>query len=373
MTQPDPTNGNSEVSDEQFEEVQLASLRLDPENPRLPRDQDWSAQPEKQFLLEFYRRYNLIELAYSIADKGFAPRHAEALLVISHPDSPGVYIVVEGNRRLATLKLLTNADYRRHVGVKSAWDELAEQAASQKLDPVPVVVYHSREALNDYLGFRHITGPTPWRPEAKARFIARLLRAGESIGAVVRRIGSNHRTVRRFAEAHAIYTQALDNNISMDQVEAAFGVFYNALDQIGVRAFLGLGKQSEIQTLPEAPIPTSHLNDLKHLIELLYGDATGKLDKVIKESRDLRVLGEVLAHERGRRSLFMDRDLERAWRITGGGRQDLLALLESAHSRLAEANGQANEYLDDKFVLHEASRVWVVAKDMAKRFQLEQE
>ena len=361
------------MTDEEFMLVPLADLRLDPENPRLPGDQDWSSEPEKQLLLEFYRRYNLIELAYSIADKGFTPRHAEALLAISAPDDPTHYIVVEGNRRLATLNLLTNADYRRHVRAKSAWDQLAEQAASKDLDPVPVVLYDSREALNDYLGFRHITGPTPWRPEAKARFIARLLGAGETIAEVARRIGSNHRTVRRFAEAHAIYSQALKNNVSMDQVETAFGVFYNALDQPGVRTFLGLGRQSEIQTLPEAAIPTGCLDDLKRLIDLLYGDAPGKLEKVIEESRDLKMLGEVLADDRGRRILFVDRDLKRAWRIIGGGRQEMLALLESAYSRLAQANGQAKEYYDDKDVLSEVQRVCDLTNDMLTRFGLDQD
>ena len=373
MTRVGPTKGNPQPSEEEYRLIPLANLRLDPENPRLSREEDWSSEPEKQVLFEFYRRYNLIELAYSIADKGFKPRHAEALLAVSAPDDPTQYIVVEGNRRLATLKLLTNSDYRRHVRAKGAWDGLAEQATSKDLDPVPIVLYGSREALNDYLGFRHITGPTPWRPEAKARFIARLLGAGENIGDVARRIGSNHRTVRRFAEAHAVYSQALDNEVSMDRVEAAFGLFYNALDQQGVRKFLGLRRQSEIQTLPDAPIPAECLDNLIQLIDLLYGDPDGSLGKVIKESRELKTLGKVLADDRGRRNLLMDRDLDRAWRIIGGGRKELLSLLESAFSRLAEANGQAKEYRNDKDVQKEVRRVCDLTGEMLTRFGLDED
>ena len=129
------------MTTEQYQLVPLAALRLDPENPRLPREQDRSSEPEQKILSEFYRRYNLIELAFSIADKGFTPRHAEALLVVAAPDAPEQYIVVEGNRRLATLKLLTNAKHRQHVRATSAWGELAAQAAKKDLDPVPVVVY----------------------------------------------------------------------------------------------------------------------------------------------------------------------------------------------------------------------------------------
>ena len=366
------TGEECHVSQEDFrDDVPLANLHLDPENPRLPRGEDWASKDEVDLLSEFYRRYNLVELAYSIADKGFSPRHAEALLVVHADDSDSHYTVVEGNRRLATLKLLTNLEYRRRVGATNAnWDELAERAAPRDLDPVPVVVYEDRSALDDYLGFRHITGPTPWRPEAKARFIAKLLASGESIGEVARRIGSNHRTVRRFAEAHAIYDQALECGLVMDQVEAAFGVFYNALDPPGVRSFLGLGRQSDIDQLPDAPIPNDSIDQLNTLIGLLYGDEDGTLERVIKESRDLKKLGEVLANDRGRENLLEDRDLERAWRLTGGGRKDLLALLDIARSRLYEANGQANEFRDDREVREEVQRIFSLVTEMHDRFGL---
>ena len=360
------------MNDEQFELIPLSDLRLDPDNPRLPREPDWSSEPEENLLRQFYDRYNLIELAYSIADKGFNPQHAEALLVIEAPDGTGKHIVVEGNRRLATLKLLKNAEYRQHVGATNVWNDLAERAAAKELDPVPVVVYQNRDFLNDYLGFRHITGPTPWRPEAKARFIARLLESGETIGEVARRIGSNHRTVRRFAEAHVVYSQALEADIPTDQVEAAFGLFYNALDQSGIRTFLGLGRQSEIQTLPQAPMPEGHLEDLRLLISLLYGDEIEKLDKVIGESRDLKLLGEVLGDERGRRNLLLDRDLHRAWRVIGGGYQELIALLENAYSRLAQANGQAKEYREDIEVRREVRRICDLTADMRVRYGLDE-
>ncbi|MDE2759001.1 MAG: hypothetical protein OXH90_01720 [Paracoccaceae bacterium] len=360
------------MNEEKYGKISLDCLLLDPENPRLPREQNWHDVQEEEILKEFYKRYNLIELAYSIADKGFTPRHAEALLVIEVANSQNQYIVVEGNRRLATLKLLTNETYRKNIRVSSEWDELSEKAAHKRLDPVPVVIYQSREILNDYLGFRHITGPTPWRPEAKARFIARLLKSGETINAVARRIGSNPRTVRRFAESHAIYTQALNNGISMDQAEAAFGIFYNAIDQFGIRNFLGLGKQSEIKNLPNDPIPEGNIDNLKKLIGLLYGDGQESLNKVIKESRELKMLGEVLDDERGRRNLFHERDLERAWHMMGGGRQELVALLESAYIKLAQANGQAKQYKEDKEVCKEVKEIVSLVAEMSERFDLKE-
>ncbi|MXY78737.1 MAG: hypothetical protein F4Y94_03365 [Chloroflexi bacterium] len=360
------------MTEEAYTEASLERLRLDPENPRLPREQDWASASEDRLLKEFFRRYNLIELARSIADKGFTPRHAEALLVVDDPPHADHYIVIEGNRRLATLKLLTSVDSRRAAGATgSEWDQLARQASHLDPDSVPVIVYPDRAALNDYLGFRHITGPTPWRPEAKARFIAKLLGAGESIGDVARRIGSNHRTIRRYAEAHAIYTQAVEADIPMGEVEAAFGVFYNALDREGIRDFLQLGRQADIDTLPQSPVPPNAVEQLSDLIGLLYGDSSAGLDAVIGESRDLRKLGEVLANGRARANLLRDRDLDRAWRVSGGGRSDLLGLLDELHLQLAQVNGQAREYSADDEVRDGVRRIHLLVADMADRYRVD--
>ena len=402
------------MTDERYREVPLNQLHLDPSNPRLRQDIDWSKEPESIFLREFARKYNLVELARSIADKGFTPRHAEALLVVQKTPAQGAtedeavgpgaaseaasaqgaigdkaeeqsaddetalvqgtteashFIVIEGNRRLATLKLLTSEDNRRKAEVTNReWQSLAQDASDLDTDRIPVVVYPDRESLDDYLGFRHITGPTPWRPEAKARFVVKLLRSGETIGEAARRIGSNHRTVRRYAEAHVIYMQAARAGIPMEGAEAAFGVFYNALDQEGVRSFLELGPQVDIQALPETPVSEDNMTHLSELIELLYGDPSRGIQRVIKESRDLRKLGQVLANERARANLLRERDLERAWRVSGGGRTDVIGSLVDIHGRLSQINGQAHLYSDDEGIKDEVRLIYALAVDTAKNY-----
>ena len=360
-------------SPEDYAEVPLSNLCLDRQNPRLRGDREWKSITDEELLAEFARSYRLIEIAHSIVDKGFTPRYAEALLVIAHPSQANAYVVIEGNRRLATLKLLTSKSARAAAGVTGEWDDLAKKAAKHQLhEAVPVIVYPCREALNDYLGFRHITGPRPWRPEAKARFIGKLLSDGESIDSVVRRIGSNHRTVRRFAEAHAIFTQARDAGLPVDEVEKGFGVFYNALDQEGVRQYLGLvSPQGKIDTLPDSPITQQHLDNLKTLIELLFGDQDNGLDRVIAESRELRRLGKVLAHSRARVHLVQNRDLHRAWRIAGGGKEEVLSTLSGIHSQLAEVSGKSTEFGDDEEVRHEVNLIYRLVLDMAVRYKVQ--
>lgn len=360
------------MPEEEFDSVPLECLSLDPLNPRLPNDRDWTEASEDDLLRWFERHYNLLELARSIADKGFRPRHAEALLVFEDPPDSQLFVTIEGNRRLATLKLLLSEDRRKTARVRSAeWEELA---ASDKLEGlregVPVVKYPGRSALDDYLGFRHITGPTPWRPEAKARFVTKLLSDGETIDEVVKRIGSNHRTVRRLVDAHAVYVQAQNAGFALEGVEAAFGVFYNALDRPGIRGFLELDPQSAIIGLVVDPVPVGAMDNLRELIGFLYGDDDG-LEKVIIESRELKKLEEVLADPRALSNLRSHRDLDGAWHVSGGGRQELITLLDDAHRALARVNGQALEYSDDEDLQEEVRRVRDLVLDMAGRYRVQ--
>lgn len=357
------------MTSERLEFRPLSQLHLDPENPRLPSDADWRVTPEEDLLAEFAKRYSLIELARSFADKGFMPAEAEALLVVREPRDTDTLIVVEGNRRLATLKLLNDENLRRKANLRSPeWDELADQAKSHELTQVPVLVYKDRAALDDYLGYRHITGPRPWRPEAKARFIAKLLTNIGDVRIVARRIGSNPRTVRLYAEAYAIYEQAKTLGFDVEPVEAGFGVFNRGLTEEGIRSFLGLGRQSEIKTMPQDPITADKQDRLGDLIGLLYGDSNKKLEAVIAESRQLGKLGRVLGNETSRAHLMMNRDLERAWHLGGGGRDDLLATLTDLYSKLAEINGKALEYATDEEVREEIRRIRDVVGDMADRY-----
>lgn len=358
-------NQETPLPETYIDRVALSKIRLDPENPRLPANLE--DRSPGSLLKHFARRYNIVELARSISDKGFAPRHAEALLVIEDPPGSGSYVAVEGNRRLAALILLMDESERVRLGLGSEWESLAEAARRHNLGEAPVIVYPSRADLDDYVGFRHITGPTPWRPEAKARFIAHLLQGGETVQQIARRIGSNARTVRRLKEAHAAYAQAVDWGIDVELVEGGFAVFYNALDWEGVREFLGLASQRS-DMYESDPVPDAKREHLEHLVALLFGNEEKELKRVIVESRDLKKLSDVLKDEISTTKLINDRDLDAAWRSSGGGLAELLVALRDLYRHLAEINGQAREFRDEQTVREQVERLYGLAVDTAERY-----
>lgn len=82
--------------------IQTRSLKLDDQNPRLPGELHGRSQSE--LLAYIYKTGALEELAQSFIDNGFFEH--EPLIVLAEPDEDGRHIVLEGNRRLATLMIL---------------------------------------------------------------------------------------------------------------------------------------------------------------------------------------------------------------------------------------------------------------------------
>src|SRR5690242_11222372 len=82
--------------------IPIGKLLLDLENPRLAQGPE-SQRDALHALLRAEGRKTL-ELARSISESG--PNPSERFMVIEAPDQPDRYIVLEGNRRLAALRLL---------------------------------------------------------------------------------------------------------------------------------------------------------------------------------------------------------------------------------------------------------------------------
>jgi hypothetical protein len=83
--------------------LSVTSLHLDPKNPRIP---ELGHEPtQRDIVAELVEHDNVYELAKDISDQGYFP--TELLVGVVEQDQE---IVVEGNRRLAALKLLLSPD-----------------------------------------------------------------------------------------------------------------------------------------------------------------------------------------------------------------------------------------------------------------------
>jgi len=138
---------------DRIEYVRLEQLLLDPENPRLPSSLEDRSQDAMLQYIE--KTYEPILIGRSIARHGFFV--SEPLIVIPRADDK-TFTVVEGNRRLVALKLLTDVQARELVGRRRReWERLADQADIPARG-VPVIKVASHDEVAPIIGYRHIAG-----------------------------------------------------------------------------------------------------------------------------------------------------------------------------------------------------------------------
>ena len=109
----------------------------------------------------------LDELIRSFADNGFFER--QPLIVVKERKLG--WVAVEGNRRLAALKILTGAPEAEDLGLVPALDRPVTPEESDRVKKVPVYKVANRDEVRKYLGYRHIGGIKTWPAEAKARYL----------------------------------------------------------------------------------------------------------------------------------------------------------------------------------------------------------
>jgi hypothetical protein len=137
---------------------------LDPKNPRLAELGLGPNATQAEIAHILWRNMAVDEVALSIAENGFY-RHEPLYAAVED----GKHFVVEGNRRLAAVKLLSDDRLRASLKITSLPPIGAELRT--QLRTLPVIVC-SRDDIWAYLGFKHINGPQSWESYPKAHYIA---------------------------------------------------------------------------------------------------------------------------------------------------------------------------------------------------------
>lgn len=177
-------------------DVFVEKIFLDTDNPRMS-DKNFSS--EKDLVTYMYQNYSLDELALSMTQ--FWYFDAEPVVVIPKAlpaqftkldddklatsdeyktfikDPNTEFIVVEGNRRISTIKILLDIEgYGQLPQIrKEIFKESLSEWIKQDLKKVPVIVYPYRHQITPYLWVRHIWWNKPWDPYAQALYIANLI------------------------------------------------------------------------------------------------------------------------------------------------------------------------------------------------------
>lgn len=319
----------------------VSQLNFDPDNPRLPDRIDGTDTDAVTdfFLLEC----NLIELMMSIAEQGYF--HGEPLLVVEDAGS-ATHTVVEGNRRLASLKILTQEIAPRSME-KAVAKILAE--AKEKPDRVPCLVFGARQDVLKYLGYRHITGIKEWDALAKARYLAQLrnnIAAATHDDAhriLAKEIGSKSNAVAKILTGYNLLQYAHDEGIlrelKLDAEDVPFSLLTTAIGWSGIANFIGLDGSGDVE------IANVKKEETRELFLWAFHKIDGYKTR-IGDSRNFKIFARIVEFPAALEALRRGATLEEADILADGPLQAIrtnilkaITAIEHSQSSISMADG----------------------------------
>ena len=314
---------NVMTTEETPRRMKVSELVFDIKNPRLSEYDLGPKSSEDDIIKVLWDAMDVRELVLSIEASGYFLH--EPILVAQEN---GENVVIEGNRRLAAVKLLLDPMLAEtlNLSVPTITEE-----AKEALRELPAIT-DTREKAWRYLGFKHVNGPAKWSSYAKSRYIADVHRDYKvSLEDIARQIGDTHRTVQRLYRGLMVIEQAERMKVfdREDRYNShfSFSHLYTGIDYDGIASFIGLRPESE-ET--DEPVPQEKSDELRDLCMWLYGSKRSDIRPVIRsQNPDLRNLDAVVANREAVAALRAGIELTRAYEIS---RPSSMVFEESLHA-----------------------------------------
>jgi hypothetical protein len=302
------------IAPKQTGKVSTDLLDFDPGNPRLIED-GIENPTDEQIIVALADMADLSEVVESIAANGYIdiePMIAQRV--------GARWRVLEGNRRLAAIRILQNPSLAKGTGISVP---SITPANRKTLEEVTVYAVANPDQAREYIGFKHINGPHKWDAIAKGRFAADWYRKeknrGITIEKIARRLGDGHDTVVRLVNGMFVLDQAENSRVYdlKDRYPGkrfAFSHLYTALTRPGYREFLGLPDEWRVVDPEPDPVPKKYLDNLRLVMLWLYGSKSDDIKPVIEsQNPDLKNLSAVLASPHARTIMLTRNNLREAY------------------------------------------------------------
>ena len=321
------------MSEEALRPMQVDRLIFDRDNPRLVEFEITSKTTDEEMIQLLWNTMDVHELVLSIAASGFFPH--EALIVAQEA---GTNIVIEGNRRLAAVRVLLEPEI-----VDSGYVTIPElsRKARESLQKLPVLIGTRQDSWRQ-LGFKHVNGPAKWGSYAKSRYIADVHRKYDvPLDDIARQIGDTHRTVQRLYRALMVLEQAeklkvFDRN-DRYRLHFSFSHLFTGVDYPAISEFIGLHSADDEAT---CPVPDDKRDEVGELLRWMYGSKKESRPPVIeRQNPHLRQLAAVLGNREAVAALRDAIDLDLAFELSRPSSTVFEEVLLAAKRNLQKARG----------------------------------
>ncbi|MFZ1974832.1 MAG: ParB N-terminal domain-containing protein [Candidatus Acidiferrales bacterium] len=233
------------------DKLRTDQMLLDPNNYRFQDTSDFvsaelSRFHEKSVQDRAYRTLketaSVGQLKASIVRNGFIP--VERIVVRSYPGKADAFVVIEGNRRLAALRWITEDDA---AGVNVPED------VKQTLNAVPVVIVEGEAGSLEHkalMGVRHVSGISEWGGYQRAKLVVELRDAFQldSTEVAERLAMSVHEVNRRYRAFRALSQMRDDEEYGEYAEPHTYPLFHEAVSLPAVREWLGWDDEKALFT-----------------------------------------------------------------------------------------------------------------------------
>lgn len=189
--------------------ISVNNILLDPRNPRIPP----TIEPfdQRSLLAELILHDKIHDLAQNIANNGYYP--VESLIVVKEG---GKTVVIEGNRRLAALKLLIAPEAAPEDQIPK-FQALSNRIDKATIKKVKVVIAPNREATAPILMNRHTYRQIEaWEPIMQASFYSGLLQNGITIDDLSREYNISKLSILQSLRLYKMYHIACSLDLPND-------------------------------------------------------------------------------------------------------------------------------------------------------------
>lgn len=368
------TTKPADVQLEDTTKVSVDWLKLDRENPRLVGISARST--DESIVAQLYRGEELGELLQSIAANGYLDIEP---LIVSLDPADRKFTVLEGNRRLAAIRLFREPALvdaiAKNERLKINIPDI-DSTALATLGEVSVYRVSNRDAARSFIGFKHINGAAKWESYAKAKFAAEWYKSGNvSLAEISEKIGDRHDTIKRMVAAIYVLEQAERNSIfslsNRKITKFNFSHLYTALSRTTYMSYLGLETAwSRYDPKPD-PVPADKLERLREVLVWIYGSKEDNKEPVVQsQNPDIKNLGETLTTAEGLHILRAGGTLAEAHASTRPADETLSTALIRARSTLREAANSLRGYDGhDQSLLNIAEDVSETAQTIFERMR----
>ena len=277
--------------------IEVAKLRLDLGNPRFIGPKFSNETEVIAFLNE---NADLLELLLSILNSGYLDFEP---IVVRQNDNT----VLEGNRRVAALRLISDKTLRNELNISLP----STPTKAAQPDSIRAVFVNDAAEARHFIGFKHINGPQKWGALSKAKYAADWHEADASLEEISRALGDTFNTVTRLVVGYRVYTQAVADGFDPERRSArrlAFSHLYTALTRASIKQWLGLDESAAGK-----PVPEQNQDRLRKLMSWLYGQGDSEQALIRTQNPDLNRLADVVGNQRTLEMLLASRDLSRAF------------------------------------------------------------